>query len=81
MIFYLYYSSVLVGSAFGAFWDDPEGGFIKFAVKRASKQDQTLHMEGKLYVILYFRAVWKYFVLGVHSFLTNRLIIISLRAL
>ena len=49
-------SSALVGSAFGAFWEDPEGGFIKFAAKRASKQDQTLHMEGKLYVMLYFRA-------------------------
>ena len=43
-----------MGSEFGAFWEDPEGGFIKFAVKRASKQDQTLHMEGKLHVILYF---------------------------
>ena len=42
-------------STFGAFWEDPEGGFIKFAVKRASKQDQTLHIEGKLHVILYFR--------------------------
>jgi len=50
-----------VGSAFGAFWEDPEDGFIKFAVKRASKQEQTLHMEGKLHVILYFRVVcgWK----------------------
>ena len=37
---------VLVGSEFGAIWEDPEGGFIKFVVKRASKQDQTLHMEG-----------------------------------
>ena len=36
-------------------WESPEGGFIKFAVKRASKQDQTLHIEGKLHVILYFR--------------------------
>ena len=42
-------------SAFGAVWEDPEGGFIKLAVKRASKQDQKLHMEGKLHVILYFR--------------------------
>ena len=49
---------MLVGSAFGAIWEDVEGGFIKFALKRASKQDQTLHMEGKLHVILYFRAVW-----------------------
>ena len=36
----------------------PEGGFIKFAVKRALKQDQTLHMEGKLHIILYFREEW-----------------------
>ena len=47
-----------MGSEFGAIWEDPEGGFIKFAVKRASKQDQTLQMEGKLHVILYFRAVY-----------------------
>ena len=46
---------VLVRSAFGAIWEDPEGGFIKFTVKRASKQDRTLHMEGKLHAILYFR--------------------------
>ena len=26
-----------MGSAFGDFWEDPEGGFIKFTVKRASK--------------------------------------------
>ena len=44
-----------MGSAFGTIWEDPEGGFIKFTVKRALKQDQTLHMEGKLHVILYFR--------------------------
>ena len=48
---------MLVGSTFGAILEDPEGGFIKFGVKRASKQDQTLHMEGKLHVILYFREV------------------------
>ena len=36
---------------------DHEVGFIKFAVKIASKQDQTLHMEGKLHIILYFRVV------------------------
>ena len=30
------------GSAFGDIWEDYEGGFIKFAVKRASKQDQML---------------------------------------
>ena len=44
-----------MGSAFGAFWEDPESGFIKFVVKRALKQDQTLYMEGKLHIILYFR--------------------------
>ena len=49
-----------MGSAFGAIWEDPKGGFIKYVVKRASKQDQTLHMERKLHVILYFRAVWDY---------------------
>ena len=58
MYFYFtYYLSALVGSAFGAIWEDPEGGFIKFAVKRASKQDQTLHIDGKLHVSLYFRVV------------------------
>ena len=46
--------SALVASAFGAIWEGLEGGFIKFMVKTASKQDQTLHMEGKLHVILYF---------------------------
>ena len=55
LFYFTYISSALVGSAFGAFWEEPEGGFIKFMVKRASKQDQTLHMEGKLHVILYFR--------------------------
>ena len=58
--YFTYNSSALVGSAFGDIWEDPaEGGFIKFAVKRALQQDQTvtLHMEGKLHVILYFRAV------------------------
>ena len=48
-----------MGSASGVriwgYLEDPEGGFIKFVVKRASKQDQTLHMEVKLHVILYFR--------------------------
>ena len=46
-----------MGFVFGAIWEHPEGGFIKFVLKRASKQDQTLHMEGKLHVILYCRAV------------------------
>ena len=56
LYFYFTYNSIaLVGSTFGVIWEDPEGGFIKFDVKRASKQDQTLHMEGKLCVILYFR--------------------------
>ena len=44
-----------MGSKFGVIWEDFEGGFIKFTVKRALKQDQTLHMEGKLHIILYFR--------------------------
>ena len=51
-----------MGSASGVriwgYLEDPEGGFIKFVVKRASKQDQTLHMEVKLHVILYFREEW-----------------------
>jgi len=55
--FFTYNSSALVGPAFGAFWEDLEEGFIKFAVKRASKQDQIVHMEGTLHVILYFRVV------------------------
>ena len=52
--YFTYNSSVLVGSTFGGTWEDPEGGIIKFAVKRALKQDQTLHMEGKLQFIRYF---------------------------
>ena len=51
---FTYNSSALVGSAFGAIWEDPGGSFIKFAVKRSLKQDQTLHMEGKLKGILSF---------------------------
>ena len=47
-----------MGSAFGGTWEDPGGGSLKLAVKRASKQDQTLHMEVKLHVILYFREEW-----------------------
>ena len=43
-----------MGSTFRGTWEDPGGGFIKFTVKRALKQDQTLHMEGKLQYILYF---------------------------
>ena len=38
---------MLVESEFGVIWEDPQGGFTKFVVKRASKQDQTLHMEGE----------------------------------
>ena len=41
-------------SEFGSTWEDPGGGFINFAIQRALKQDQTLHMEGKLQFILYF---------------------------
>ena len=32
MFYFTYNSSVLVGSAFGAFWEDPEGGFIKLGL-------------------------------------------------
>ena len=39
---------MLVGSTFGDTREDPGGGFIKFAVKRALKQDKILHMEGEL---------------------------------
>ena len=56
--YFTYNSSVLVGSAFETIWVDPECGFIKFGVKSASKQDETLHMDGKLHVILYFREEW-----------------------
>ena len=52
---FTYNSSALVGSAFGAIWEDSAVDFIKFMVRRASKHDQTLHMGGKLHVILYFR--------------------------
>ena len=43
----------IVGSKFGGTCrEDPPGGggFFKFAVKRALKQDQIVHMEGKLQV-------------------------------
>ena len=52
--FFTYNSSTLVGSTFGGTWEDPGSGFIKFTVKRALKQDQIIHMEGKLQVICYF---------------------------
>ena len=57
----LYKTSALVGSEFGGTWEDPGGGFIKFAVKRALKQDQTLHMEEKLQFILYFSTECAFF--------------------
>ena len=53
--FFTYNSSALVGSTFGGTWEGPWGGFFKFAVKRALKQDKIVHMEGKLQVIFYFR--------------------------
>ena len=53
--FFTYNSSVLVGGPHLGVQEDPEGGFIKFAVKRALKQYQIVHMEGKLQVIAYFR--------------------------
>ena len=37
---------MLVGSTFGGTWEDPGGAFFKFAVKRALKQDQIVHMGG-----------------------------------
>ena len=39
----------------GGTWKDPGGGFFEFAVKRTLKQDQIVHMKGKLHVILYLR--------------------------
>jgi len=47
-----YNSSALAWSEIGDTWEDPVGGFFKFAVKRALKQDQIVHMEGKLQFIL-----------------------------
>ena len=35
-------------------WEDSGGGFFKYAVKIALKQDQIVDMEGKLQVILFF---------------------------
>ena len=49
---------MLVGSEFGGTWENPGGGFFKFAVKRPLKQDQIFHMEGKLQVIRYFSREW-----------------------
>ena len=34
--------------------EDPGGVFFEFVVKRALKQDQIVHLEGKLQFILYF---------------------------
>ena len=39
-------------SVFGAIWEDPEGGCIKFAVKRASKQDKAYGGETSHYSLL-----------------------------
>ena len=53
-----------MGLIFGGTWEDPGGGFIKFAAKRALKQDQTLYMEEKFQFILYFSTecnITKYF--------------------
>ena len=61
---HLYFDYLLIiqvrlwGPHLRLFGEDPEGGFIKFMVKRASKQDQALHMERKLHIILYFREEW-----------------------
>ena len=52
-----------MGSTFGVTWEDPEGGFIKFAIKRALKQDQTLHMEEKLQFIHYFSREWVIYII------------------
>ena len=65
-----YNSSALVGSEFGGTWEDLGGCFSKFALKRALKQDQIVHMEGKLQVILYFsRECWVYKHAYYHSLL------------
>ena len=52
--YFTYNSSALVGSEFGGTSVDPGRVFFEFAVKRALKQDQILHMEGKHQAILYF---------------------------
>ena len=41
-----------MGSKFGGTWEDPGGVCFEFAVKTALKQDQIVHMEWKLQVIL-----------------------------
>ena len=43
-----------MGSEFGGTWEDPEGVFFKFPVERALKQDQIVHIKGKLLVLCYF---------------------------
>ena len=43
-----------MGSAFGGTGEDAGGVFLEVAVKRALKQDQIVHMEENLQVILYF---------------------------
>ena len=60
-LFYLQFKCAS-GVAFGGTWEDPGGCFFKFAVKRALKQDQIVHMEGKLQFILYFSREWLYLV-------------------
>ena len=44
----------MVSTFGGTTWQDSGNGFFKFAVKRALKLDEIVHMEGKLQVILYF---------------------------
>ena len=44
---FTYNSSALVGSEIEGTCEDSGGGFFKFAVKRAFKQGQIVHMEGK----------------------------------
>ena len=41
--------------------EDPGGGFFEFVVKRALKQDQIVHLEGKLQFFLYFKSFFLVF--------------------
>ena len=43
-----------MGSEFGGTWEHSGGVFFESALKRALKQDQIVHLEGKLQYILYF---------------------------
>ena len=45
----------------------PWGGFFEFVVKRALKQDQIVHLEGKLQFILYFSRECKVLKLNCNS--------------